>query len=269
MIHVITAQNRQLYVEQLADMFQFRRIHFVEENGWTDLRVDESGERDAFDDDHAVYLLGLDPQDRIEVGLRVRPTTEGCILADHYPHMVAPGAPAVKGPEAWEMSRIFSTHAYRRERRGGRRVAEAFLAAMETAHAAGAAQLVGMVDMRLYPLASNIAWDLRLTGLPAAYPYGVMAGVRAAAGAAEIARLRESLGLAGPAGYEVEAEDLAACGSFQGVEAMFARARRASFEAAESPNHIAEAVAAYAYHDGRRAERQGVAGLAGAPWAAE
>ena len=84
MIHVITAQNRHLYAGQLADMFQFWRVHFVEENGWADLQSDETGERDAFDDEHAVYLLGLDPQDRIEVGLRVRPTTEGCILADAY-----------------------------------------------------------------------------------------------------------------------------------------------------------------------------------------
>lgn len=268
MIHVITAQNRHLYAEQLADMFQFRRIHFVEENGWADLKADETGERDAFDDEHAVYLLGLDPQDRIEVGLRVRPTTEGCILADVYPQMVAPAAPAVKGPDAWEMSRIFSTHAYRRERRGGRRVAEAFLAAMETAHAAGAARLVGMVDMKLYPLASNIAWDLRLTGLPAPYPYGLMVGVYAAVGAREIAHLRESLGLAGPAGYEVEAEDLAACGGFQDVEAMFARAVRAPHIAQrpESAASIAAAAAAYAYHDGRRPERQDASELR---WAAE
>ncbi|MBA4792341.1 acyl-homoserine-lactone synthase [Phenylobacterium sp.] len=268
MIHVITAQNRHLYAEQLADMFQFRRVHFVEENGWADLQSDETGERDAFDDEHAVYLLGLDPQDRIEVGLRVRPTTEGCILADAYPHMVAPGAPAVKGPDAWEMSRIFSTHAYRRARRGGRRVAETFLAAMETAHAAGAARLVGMVDMKLYPLASNIAWDLRLTGLPAPYPYGVMVGVYASAGAEEIAHLRESLGLAGPAGYEVEAQDLAACGSFQGVEAMFGRAvrpRPAELEP-ESPAAIAAAVATYAYHDGRRPERERAEDVR---WAAE
>ena len=268
MIHIITAQNRHLYAEQLADMFQFRRVHFVEENGWADLTVDEAGERDAFDDEHAVYLLGLDPQDRIEGGLRVRPTTVGCILADAYPHMVAPGAPPVKGPEAWEMSRIFSTHAYRRARRGGRRVAEAFLAAMETAHAAGAARLVGMVDMKLYPLASNIAWDLRLTGLPTPYPYGVMVGVHAAAGAEEISRLRESLGLAGPAGYEVEAQDLAACGSFQGVEAMFGRTVRAPRvePLPESAASIAAAAAAYAYHDGRRPEREAADQMR---WAAE
>lgn len=254
-IHIVTSKNRHLYARQLQEMHQLRRLHFIEENGWTDLKVVDGGEVDQFDDDLAVYLLALGPDDEIEVGLRVRSTLDGCILTDAFPQMVAEGAPPLNGPEAWEMSRIFSTHAYRKNRRGGRRVAEAFLAAMEVAHAHGARRLVGMVDMRLYPLASNIAWDLKLTGLPAPYAFGVMAGVYAPTGASEIARLRESLGGLSAAGYEVEDEDLALCGDFQAIESQFRRASaavRPMVEVDEGPHAIAAAAALYAYFDGRR-----------------
>jgi len=254
-IHIITTKNRHLYARQLAEMHQLRRIHFVEENGWSDLRVIDGAEVDQFDDDRAVYLLGLDDEDQIEVGLRVRPTDDGCILTDSFPHMVAPDAPVLRGPEAWEMSRIFSTYAYRRNRRGGRRVGECFLAAMEVAHAQGARRLVGMVDMQLYPLTSNIAWDLKLTGLPAPYAYGVMAGVYAPIGEAEIARMRESFARRGAAGYEVEDEDLKLCGDFRGVARMFDRAcgpQEGARNMSEPAAVLAEGAALYAYFDGRR-----------------
>lgn len=259
MIHVVTQKNRHLYAAQMTEMHQLRRIHFVEENGWSDLHVIDGAEVDQFDDARAVYLLGLDEVGRIEVGLRVRPTDDGCILTDSFPHMVAPGAPVLRGPEAWEMSRIFSTYAYRRNRRGGRRVGECFLAAMEIAHAKGAARLVGMVDMQLYPLASNIAWDLKLTGLPAPYAFGVMAGVYAPVGDREIALMRESFARRGAAGYEVEAEDLKLCGDFSGVARMFERAcgptdRIDPAFDLETPGVMAEAAALYAYFDGRRTE---------------
>ena len=263
MIHVVTLKNRHLYTTQLAEMHELRRIHFVEENGWSDLKVVDGGEVDQFDDERAVYLLGLDDQNRIEVGLRVRPTDDGCILTDSFPHLVAPGSPELRGGEAWEMSRIFSTYAYRRNRRGGRRVGECFLAAMEVAHAHGAVRLVGMVDMQLYPLASNIAWDLRLTGLPAPYAFGVMAGVYAPVDERVLAQMRESFARRGPAGYEIEAEDLTLCGDLAGVARMFDRAcgpaavpPPPTMDALDTPGVIAEAAALYAYFDGRRAERR-------------
>ena len=48
MIHIITANNRHIYRAQLAEMHELRRVHFVEERGWSDLTVIGGGEYDAY-----------------------------------------------------------------------------------------------------------------------------------------------------------------------------------------------------------------------------
>src|ERR1700742_2143493 len=71
MIHVVTAANRHLYSEALAEMHRLRRIHFVEERGWTGLTVRDGGEYDAYDDEHAIYLLGIEANGSVSCSARM------------------------------------------------------------------------------------------------------------------------------------------------------------------------------------------------------
>jgi len=54
MIHIVTSANRALYAAALAEMHRLRKVHFVDERGWTAMTVRDGGEYDAYDDDQAV-----------------------------------------------------------------------------------------------------------------------------------------------------------------------------------------------------------------------
>jgi len=226
MIHIVTSENRHLYGPQLWAMHEQRREQCVEKNGWVDLVVLDGGEVDDYDDLRAIYLLGFDDAMRLEVGLRLRPTDDRCMLADKYPHLIAPGESAKKGRDVWEASRLFTTEIYRANKGPGRgaRVFEAWAAAMELALSNRVERFVGMIDMRLYPGIMNSPIDTRLVGLPRPYGFGVVAGSEIALSDALLQRVHEAIGVEGPVGYHVDALDLRAFGGLAAVQRQVVRA---------------------------------------------
>ena len=227
MIHVVHARNAHLYTDQLLEMHRWRRIQCIEKNGWRDLIEVEGGEYDDYDGPDAVYLLGLDRQGRVEVGMRCHPTEPRCMLADKYPHLIAPGEAPKKGPDVWEISRLFTTDVYRGRKQGrGERVFEVYVAAMEIALDAGVARLVGLLDMALYASVSASPIEFRLVGLPQPYAFGVMAGVEIPLSPALLQQMREAIGAQAPVAYVADDIEVNAFGSVQAVEAMLERARK-------------------------------------------
>lgn len=232
MIHIVTSENRHLYGPQLWAMHEQRREQCVEKNGWVDLVVLDGGEVDDYDDQRAIYLLGFDDEMRLEVGLRLHPTDERCMLADKYPHLIAPGESPKKGPDVWEATRLFTTETYRAKKGPGRgaRVFEAWAAAMELALVNGVKRFVGMIDMQLYPGILNSPIDTRLVGLPRPYAFGVVAGSEIALSRALLERVREALGVEGPVGYHVDELDLRAFGNLAAVQRQVIRAQIPQFD---------------------------------------
>lgn len=265
MIHVVTVENRHLYGPQLWAMHEQRRLQCVEKNGWVDLVVLDGGEVDDYDDSRAIYLLGFNDAMALEVGLRLRPTDDRCMLADKFPHLIAPDEPPKKGPDIWEASRLFTTQAYRRRKGGGRgeRVFEAWAAAMELALAQGISRFVGMIDMQLYPGIMNSPIDTRLVGLPRPYAYGVVAGSEIALSRALLDRVLEALGREGPIGYHVDALDLLAFGDLAAVQRQVKRAMTPQLSAGIERDETLAAETLFRLHDSsgraRRiwAEREG------------
>ena len=227
MIHVVTARNAHLYIDQLLEMHHWRRIQCIEKNGWRDLIEVGGGEYDDFDGPDAVYLLGMNAQGRVEVGMRCHPTEPRCMLADKYAYLIAPGETPKKGPDVWEISRLFTTDVYRDRKKGrGERVFEVYVAAMETALAAGVTRLVGMLDMSLYASVTASPIEFRLVGLPQPYAFGVMAGVEIPLSPALLQQMREAIGAQTPVAYVADDVEVNAFGSVQAVEAMLERAWR-------------------------------------------
>lgn len=226
MIHIVTSENRHLYGPQLWAMHEQRRLQCVEKNGWVDLVVLEGGEVDDYDDSRAIYLLGFNAAMELEVGLRLRPTDDRCMLADKFPHLIAPDEPPKKGPDIWEASRLFTTQAYRQRKGPGRgeRVFEAWAAAIELGLAHGVTRFVGMIDMQLYPGILNSPIDTRLVGLPRPYEYGVVAGSEIALSRGLLERVLEALCLESPIGYHVDTMDLIAFGDLAAVQRQVHRA---------------------------------------------
>jgi acyl-homoserine lactone synthase len=196
MIHMVTSDNRHYYEAELREMHELRRVHFVEERGWSKMTVRDGGEFDECDDERTIYFLALDNEGHVAVSMRARPTDDRCIIADVFPQLIEPETGDVRGSDIWEISRIFATKS-NRMRTGIRRRNEVFLASMEAAVAAGITRLVGMIDTYLLPQAQRFPWHLKPVGLPCAYPEGEVIGVGIPTDRGELARVRRELGVRG------------------------------------------------------------------------
>jgi acyl-homoserine lactone synthase len=251
MIHIVTSENRHLYGPQLWAMHEQRRLQCVEKNGWVDLVVLDGGEIDDYDDSRAIYLLGFNDAMELEVGLRLRPTDDRCMLADKFPHLIAPEEPSKKGLDIWEASRLFTTEAYRHRKGGGRgeRVFEAWAAAMELGLAHGVTRFVGMIDMQLYPGIMNSPIDTRLLGLPRPYPYGVVAGSEIALSRGLLNRVLEALCRESPIGYQVDAMDMIAFGDLGAVQRQVTRAMTPQISAGMERDETLAAQTLFRLHD--------------------
>jgi acyl-homoserine lactone synthase len=196
MIHLVGKDNRHLFKAQLEEMHQLRRVHFVDERGWSQMNVRDGGEYDDSDDDRTLYFLALDEDGQVGVSMRARPTDDKCIVADVFPQLIHGDVASCKSPQVWEISRIFSTRRFR-TRSGLRRRDEVFLASMEAAVDHGVTRLVGIIDTYLLPQAMRFPWNLKPLGLPAAYPEGEMIGVDIPVSRDLLQDARESLAIEG------------------------------------------------------------------------
>src|ERR1044072_6552266 len=88
MIHVINSATRSLYRDELHDHFRIRHDIYVGERGWKALERADGLERDQFDTDDAIYLLGID-NGRVVGGSRLVPTTRPHLLSEVFPHLAA------------------------------------------------------------------------------------------------------------------------------------------------------------------------------------
>lgn len=195
MIHVVTAENRRLYTEGLAAMHRLRHAHCDEERGAVELRVRDGGEYDLFDDEKAIYLLGLGDQGQVGCAMRLRPAAASSLLNGHFPHLLACDEPALDAADAWEISRYVAAPHCLGE--GGVAVrAEIRLAALEAVHARGGRRLAGLVDVALLPrLIGASGWRIRTLGLPAPSARGVSQAVEIEVTQAAIEDLAETFGL--------------------------------------------------------------------------
>jgi len=235
MIHIITASNRHLYRAQLDEMHQLRRVHFVEERGWSDLKVVNGGEYDEFDDGRTVYVLALGPSAEVFAGIRARPTDDKCMLADVFPDLVGPDEPSLKSRDVWEISRIFTTAAARARKAsgGGRLTLEVLGAAMEWTNEVGIDRLCGVIPLHMFAPSRSWGWNIRMTGLPTDTPDGPIIGIEAANTRADIESFRRTNGLAARIAHVVTDADIAAFGSLEKIEAEFALLRADSERAVE------------------------------------
>jgi acyl-homoserine lactone synthase len=202
MIHLITSANRHLYKDVLAAMFRARTRYFVNERGWSNLSVEGGQELDAYDTDEALYLVALDEQGDIAVSCRLLPADRGCVLADHFAHLVSDGP--VTGPGIYELSRYFT--------KPGLRGRECFpikaamnLAVVEAMVEREARRLVGFTDLHLLSLMRYTGWRARPIGLPADYDEGTAAAFEIACRPADLEDMREALEIPGRQLFEAPA----------------------------------------------------------------
>jgi acyl-homoserine lactone synthase len=224
MIHIVTASNRHLYRAQLAEMHQLRRVHFIEELGWKDLRVAaDGGEYDQYDDERTVYIMALGANAEILCSLRARPTDDKCMLTDIFPELIGPDQEPLNGANVWELGRNFTTYAARRMKRAnGRKVyLDLLMATFEWLESVGVERVVGICDLHWYPMCREWGWNIRMTGLPLETIDGTIIGIEGANTAADVDAFRRINGFGPRTAHVVTDEDIAVFGTLENIEAEF------------------------------------------------
>jgi len=172
MIHLINQANRHLYSRQLAQMHQLRREVFVEGRGWPLKVLEDGGEYDEGDDDQAIYLLGLDDDGDVVVGIRGRPTEDWSCVTDVLPHMVEGDTAQLKSPQIWEMARYFAVGRAAAGEFGLQIGRELRLSLIEAALMAGVHTVVGVCDTYYFGPALGCGWRTRPLGEAQSYGEG-------------------------------------------------------------------------------------------------
>ena len=111
-VHTVTARNRREYQRYVEQHFRIRHDIYVGERRWMELQRPDGREIDQFDDDHAIYLLGIDPTLGVVCGSRLVPTLRPHLMSEVFPELAAVrGLP--RAPDIFEWTRIFVVPARR------------------------------------------------------------------------------------------------------------------------------------------------------------
>lgn len=110
-ILVVNWSNRKLYEKQLEQHFRLRHDIYVVERKWQALARPINIEMDAFDTEHAIYLLAVDSRGDVIGGSRLVPTSQPHLLGNVFPHL-ANGTPP-RAPDIYEWTRFFIAFPYR------------------------------------------------------------------------------------------------------------------------------------------------------------
>ncbi len=110
-IHVVTWANRRKYRRQLERYFRIRFDIYVKRRQWRALARPINIEIDAFDTEHAIYVLALDGVGKIVGGSRLVPTQHPHLLGNVFPGLARTGPP--RAPDIYEWTRFFISPALR------------------------------------------------------------------------------------------------------------------------------------------------------------
>lgn len=138
-IHVVTWNNRRQYRRELERYFRIRYDIYVKRRQWHALARPINIEMDAFDTEHAVYLLALDSVGKIVGGSRLVPTLQPHLLGDVFPGLAPAGAP--RAPDIFEWTRFFVSPALRSRGRSSPIAGIVLCGVLEVAHKLGIRQI--------------------------------------------------------------------------------------------------------------------------------
>lgn len=196
MIYAITAANRHLFARELDDYFRIRHEIFVGDRGWTNLARPDGRERDQFDTDDAIYIVGID-NGRIYGGSRLVPTVRPHLLSEVFPHLAAVrSVPRDSGIYEW--TRVFVTKDRREGGNAGRTAGTVICGLLEYCLAEGVHGLSGVIDAWWLPRFHDMGWTVRPLGLPELVGRDWVVAVVMPIDAGTLERTRAFHGIEGP-----------------------------------------------------------------------
>jgi acyl-homoserine lactone synthase len=192
MIHLVTADNRHLFHDEMEQAYRLRHRVFVEEMKWTDLEKPDGREIDQFDDEHAVHMLYIE-EGKVLGYQRMLPSMRPHLLSDVLPQLCEGDRPV--GEHIWEWTRYCVEPGHRERGRALSPVANALLSGIVEW---GLERGISSIIIEMNPL-----WLLRLVqlhfltmplGLPQKIGEGDVVAVTARFDRRTLARLQEMRG---------------------------------------------------------------------------
>lgn len=172
MIHVVSLGNQHLYARQLDQMFRMRHTFYVEGHGWAGLTSRDGRETDEFDDEHAVYLMSVDPFGDMAASVRLNPTVQPTLLKK-FANWSDEALPETEG--VWDISRWIAAPQHRRStnpRWPSNHQRELMVGILEFCLSRGLTHLTMLAELRLAERIRSYGWPLRFLGAPREYEGG-------------------------------------------------------------------------------------------------
>ena len=164
-VHIVTAENRELYRQQLESSFRLRHDVYVNERKWSDFYSPDGREVDEYDTDDAIYFLAIEEDsDRLLGCARLLPTVRKPLLREFK--SLTYSYPIPRSPTVLHLSR----HVVRRDHRENGMVSLVTLviraAIQEFCLAENVEQLTLLVAVALLPSFLELGWNPQPLGLP-------------------------------------------------------------------------------------------------------
>lgn len=172
MIHAVSLANQHLYARQLDQMFRMRHAYYVEGHGWADLTSADGKETDEFDDEHAIYLMSLDPFGDVAASVRLNPTSGPTLLKKFAAWS---DEPLPELDSVWDISRWIAAPQHRRStnpRWPSNHQRELMIGILEFCLSRGLTHLTTLSELRLAERIAAYGWPLRHLGAPNEYEGG-------------------------------------------------------------------------------------------------
>lgn len=172
MIHAVSLANQHLYGRQLDQMFRMRHAFYIEGHGWSGLTSHDGRETDEFDDDHAVYLMSIDPFGDVAASVRLNPTTQPTLLKK-FADWSDEKLPELES--VWDISRWIAAPQHRRTtnpRWPSNHQRELMVGILEFCVSRGLTHLTMLAEHRLAERIGSYGWPLRFLGAPREYEGG-------------------------------------------------------------------------------------------------
>jgi acyl-homoserine lactone synthase len=162
-VHVITKSNAYLYPLELEQFFRIRHQIYAVDLQWVPQSPDGL-ERDQFDIDEAVYLLGI-VDGTVVTGSRFTPTHLPHMLSEVFPHLCTRNGGIIRSPAVAEWTRGFVIPRFR-EGLGVRLKAQFCHAVMQYFIEEGVTTIGGIQEVYWLALWRRFGWEVSVRGEP-------------------------------------------------------------------------------------------------------
>ena len=161
-VFIVDWSNRKLFQQQMEQHFRLRHEIYVVERQWQSIARPIDIEMDAFDTEHAIYLLALDSSGDVIGGSRLIPSTRPHLLGDVFPHLAKGNPP--RAPAVYEWTRFFIAFPHRATGKSARLAGEVLCGLMEASLQLGVRQISVVCEAFWPARLRTLGWTVEVLG---------------------------------------------------------------------------------------------------------